>query len=458
VAAAVEEGVPGSAVSAEPAGELAAKDAAPAPEAVAIMEGSPEESESAVAKRGYPISPDEVSAAFLSESLGETVASFECDASNLEAGVLADAFRVALVYADPAAASAKGLPAACFFKVTKSIAEVADISASVGHVYEKEVYFYKELVKQVEGTIRVPKCYGVFTDASDPSCREFCILMEAFEFDEWRTFDQFKTEANAAPMAISDLESYLDFLAQLHSCTWDIPVDANQHGLGDYKANWHDLCAAIVGQPPVWESLQADWKALYGQGMLEGHVEPAVAATVGEIMELMTGPQGMALDAEILRLLRTRPRALTHGDARGNNIFRKKGGKQEWALIDWQMWAAGAVANEFPQVFLNSFSVETGVMQDLDSYLARYHAALCAAQPKAAASYSLEDLTTDVRLSSVDMFLQYVVITNGFMEGYKDPANKAAADYWNIVMRRNCETLHFTGALEPLKALAAKLT
>ena len=33
-AAAVEEGVPGSAVSAEPAGELAAEDEAPAPEAV----------------------------------------------------------------------------------------------------------------------------------------------------------------------------------------------------------------------------------------------------------------------------------------------------------------------------------------------------------------------------------------------------------------------------------------
>jgi hypothetical protein len=66
----VEEGVPGSAVSAEPAGELAAEDEAPAPEAVAITE----ESESAVAKRGYPITPDEVSAAFLSESLGETVA------------------------------------------------------------------------------------------------------------------------------------------------------------------------------------------------------------------------------------------------------------------------------------------------------------------------------------------------------------------------------------------------
>jgi hypothetical protein len=281
--------------------------------------------------------------------------------------------------------------------------------------------------------------------------------MEAFEFDEWHTFDQFKTEANAAPMTNSDLESYVDFLAQLHSCTWDIPVDENQHGLGDYQSTWHHLCAAIVGQPSVWESFQADWKALYGQGMLEGHVEPAVAASVGEIMELMTGPQGVALDSEILRLLRTRPRALTHGDARGNNIFRKKEGGREFALIDWQIWAAGAVANEFPQVFLNSFSVETGVLQDLDSFLTRYYAALCAAQPKAAASYSLEDLITDVRLSFVDMFLQYLIITMGFFEGYKDPANKAAADYWSTAMRRNCETLHFTGALEPLKALAAKL-
>ena len=43
-------------------------------------------------------------------------------------------------------------------------------------------------------------------------------------------------------------------------------------------------------------------------------------------------------------MLRTRPRALNHGDARGTNIFRKKDGAREFALIDWQMWAAGAVA------------------------------------------------------------------------------------------------------------------
>lgn len=45
-------------------------------------------------KRDYPLSPDEVSIEFLSKCLGAPVASFECDTSMIDGGVLADAFRV----------------------------------------------------------------------------------------------------------------------------------------------------------------------------------------------------------------------------------------------------------------------------------------------------------------------------------------------------------------------------
>ena len=156
-------------------------------------------------------------------------------------------------------------------------------------------------------------------------------------------------------------------------------------------------------------------------------------------------------------MLRTRPRALNHGDARGTNIFRKKDGAREFALIDWQMWAAGAVAGEFPQVFLNSFALETDVAKEMDRYLARYHQALCAHQPKAAGSYSLEELTNDVRLSMVDMHMQYLVFTMGVMPGYKDPANREAKEYWEKMIRRNCETLHYSDSLGALAKLAAAL-
>ena len=311
----------------------------------AAEEGVPPEPEPADAalaaarKRGFPIAPEEVSVEFLSETLGAEVASFECDVSKLAEGVLADAFRVELAYADAEVAATRSLPSSVFLKVTKHIAEVAEMSVNAGHVYEKEVYFYQELVKEVAGTIRVPKCYGVFSDAADPGCREFCLVMESFEPSEWRTYDQFRE-----PMTVEDLDGYLDFLAQLHGCTWDIPINEEQKGLGAYMANWHPLAETIVGKPEVWEAVRTDWKEVFGRGMLEGFADPAVGESMVKIMDLMVGPQGVAIDAEVLRLLRTRPRALNHGDARGTNIFRKKDGAREFALIDWQMWAAGAVA------------------------------------------------------------------------------------------------------------------
>jgi hypothetical protein len=49
------------------------------------------------------------------------------------------------------------------------------------------------------------------------------------------------------------------------------------------------------------------------------------------------------------------------------------------------------------------------------------------------------------------------MFTVGALPGYKDPANKAAADYWCSIMRRNCETLHYAGCLAALEALAATL-
>ena len=65
---------------------------------------------------------------------------------------------------------------------------------------------------------------------------------------------------------------------------------------------------------------------------------------------------------------------------RGTNVFRKKegatNGAESWALIDWQMWAAGPPACEYSQAFLNSFAVETNVIQTLDHYVTIYYEAL----------------------------------------------------------------------------------
>ena len=356
----------------------------------------------AAPSRGFPLAPDEVTASFLSEALGAEVASFECDVPD-SMGYLADAFRVhGIVYAAGAAAG----PAELFIKCTKSSAPDAAELAAATAIYSKEVYFYEHLRGQVAGSICVPSLYALRRDENDAECRNFCIVMEALRSDEWMTFHQFES-----PMSAADLESYLRFIAGLHACTWDIPLNEAQTGLGVYAAHFHFLCKDFVGHPATWPKFLEEWEDVYGTSLLSGFEEQeGVVESVVGITEMMVGLQGEALDAAMQAQLRTRPRCLTHGDARGANVFRRRRAEgvndsELWALVDWQMWAAGPCVNDFPQVFLNSFSPESGVTKRLDSYLELYHAALCAQQP-AAERYSLAELQADFRLALVDMWFQ----------------------------------------------------
>ena len=286
------------------------------------------------------MAPDEVTASFLSEALGAEVASFECDAPD-SMGLLGDAFRVhGIVYADAVAG-----PEQVFIKCTKKAPDIAELAASTA-IYSKEVYFYEHLRSQVAGSICVPSLYTLRHDENDAECRNFVIVMEALRSDEWMTFHQFES-----PMSAADLESYLRFIAGLHACTWDIPLNEEQTGLGVYAAHFHFLCKDFVGHPATWPKFLEEWEDVYdGASLLSGFEEQeGVVESVVGITEMMVGPQGEALDAAIQAQLRTRPRCLTHGDARGANVFRRRSAEgvddsELWALVDWQMWAAGPCA------------------------------------------------------------------------------------------------------------------
>lgn len=171
----------------------------------------------------------------------------------------------------------------------------------------------------------------------------------------------------------------------------------------------------------------------------------------------MGGPKGAEVIAAILARLRTRPRSIAHGDARGANVFKSKSDRTAFAMIDWQMWVAGPVAYEFAQVCLNSFTVEQGVTQALEQNIADYHAELVRLEPKAAA-YKLEDLLVDIRLCFSTLWMQYVGFTVGSMEGYKLPENHQAMHNWDLLLQRNCQTLHLTGVKRCLEEFAASLS
>jgi hypothetical protein len=276
---------------------------------------------------------------------------------------------------------------------------------------------------------------------------QFCIVLEEFSKDDYSAFDQEK-----APMKLGDVPHYLDYLAKLHSSCWDIPVSTGQPGLGEYEAHWRMLNAAF---PTTWKVLSENYAAVF-EGDLHEKVGDTNWADVQAIGEIWSGPRATEIEAAVLARLRSRPRTICHGDARGANIFKSKKDGTDFALIDWQMWVAGPIAYEFNQVWLNSFAEDEGVTQKFEELIAGYHATLVKLEPKAAA-YKLEDLITDIRLCFCTIWMQYVGFTVGSMEGYKDPKNHQAMHNWDVLMQRNCQTLHLTGVLKTLEDFVAAL-
>ena len=91
---------------------------------------------------------------------------------------------------------------------------------------------------------------------------------------------------------------------------WGIPVGP-QWGLQPYEASWNSLVYAVLGKPEVWEGVQAQWKEVYGEGMLDGFDDPAVKSGMEEMMAIYTSPQGPKLSEKFLELMRSRPRTVT---------------------------------------------------------------------------------------------------------------------------------------------------
>ena len=61
------------------------------------------------------------------------------------------------------------------------------------------------------------------------------------------------------------------------------------------------------------------------------------------------------------------------------------------------------------------------------------------------------DLLKDTKLIFINMWIQYVGFTLGSIEGYKDPEQEKSKANWREMMKRNMETVHYSGSLEAFK-------
>ena len=385
--------------------------------------------------RDYPLHPHEVSNEFLSNCFGAEVTAFELDTSMTAGGVLADAFRVFNIQYK----ETQSLPKSCFVKCTKEIPEVVELCLST-QVYAKEVYFYSTLIKKVKDVIRVPECYGIFKDDADKECKEFCLVLEDFDQESWMPFDQFEN-----PMNFEDTAMLMKDLGSFHAACWNQPV-TSEPGLGPYKAHWQSLNDSFwEEEETAWDKVLPKWKDVYGEELLS-LVTPEVQETILKINEIYNSENGKKIQQELLNEMQKRPRTITHGDARGNNIFKSTDNKTI-GIIDWQMWAAGPASNEFSQLWFNSYSLESGMILKLKELTQVYYQSLTHNNSAIEDEYPFDMLLADTKLIFINMWIQYVGFTLGSIDGYKDPEQEQSKANWKEMMKRNMETVHYSGCL-----------
>ena len=394
--------------------------------------------------RHFPLYPNEVTCEFLEKCFGAEVKSFDIDTSMTAGGVLADAFRVFNIEFE----QGNDLPRSCFVKCTKEIPEVVELCLST-QVYAKEVYFYSTLINKVKNTIRVPECYAIFRDESDKECKEFCLVLEDFSIENWTPFDQFEN-----PMDFDDTVMLMKDLGAFHAACWNEPI-SNEAGLGPYKAHWQSLNDSFWDEgTTAWDQVLPKWKEVYNEDLLS-MVDSETQDTILKINEIYNSKNAKLIQQKLIEELQNRPRTITHGDARGNNIFKSNDGKTI-GIIDWQMWAAGPASNEFSQLWFNSYSLESGMIHRLEELTKIYYDSLTQTNEDIKSSYPFDQLFDDTKLIFINMWIQYIGFTLGSIDGYKDPEQEKSKQNWREMMKRNMETVHYSGCLDSFENFISK--
>jgi len=205
-------------------------------------------------------------------------------------------------------------------------------------------------------------------------------------------------------MNYEDMINFMRDLGHFHSACWGEPVSAKP-GLGPFRAHWQSLNDNYWSDDGMttWDQVLPKWEEVYGQPLLS-MVEPSVADTIKKIAEIYKSDQARQIQDALIAEMQTRPRTITHGDARGNNIFKSKHDGTV-GIIDWQ----------------------------------------------------IDVLLDDLKLLFVNIWIEYLGFTLGSIDGYRDPNQQQAKDNFKELIKRAMETLHYSGCLRSFQAFIDRI-
>ena len=275
----------------------------------------------------FPVTPEELTPAWLSEALGFPVDGLEVARFGEGAGMIAMVTRVLLN-------TASGNPRSIIAKFP-SPNPTSRAVADTYNMYAREVMFYQSLADTVE--VRSPHC---FFAAIDPTTKDFVLLLE--DLGHLRIGDQ------VAGCTLAEARSVLSTVAGLHAGTWGA-----QGLLGLIS---HNNPAQRDGMIYAFE---VGW--------------PAVNARFPEVIPASAQIAGGKMPGAVPRLLDEMcrdPVCMAHVDVRLDNIFFAG---DEVVFVDWQSLSTSAPEQDLAYFLTQSVPPAVRAREDLVAY---YHSEL----------------------------------------------------------------------------------
>jgi Phosphotransferase enzyme family len=276
----------------------------------------------------HPSCASEISAAWLSEVMGDEVTSFELDEIGAGVGIFGEIVRVSI-------SGATSLPAAVVAKFPTQQDGNRAVGDALG-IYEREVRFFNEIAPHSE--LRVPNCH-----VADSTDGVHVLLLE--DLHHHRAGDQVEGVAPA------DAERIVDGLARLHVTWWDRP---ELHELSWLPTSCDPQYLAAV--PPIYAAglpvLVDKWSDRVGDDAV------ALAQRIGAKFD------------DVIRRTADAPTTFLHGDSRLDNFFFDEHG--EPIFIDFQLSIRGRGPHDLAYLIGSSMNVADQRVH-WERLLRRYH-------------------------------------------------------------------------------------
>jgi len=278
------------------------------------------------------MTPEDITAEWLSEALGAPVDAVELEPIGVGVGLLGDLVRATLTTTD------SSLPASVIVKLPTH--HEANRAIGLGlMLYERELRFYEEVAPQSPG-LRVPRCHHADHES-------LVLVLEDLGASGYALADQI------AGMTVEQAERAVDAIAAFHASWWETPA---LHALEWLPTSDHPITMQSDQMfQDGWPLFCEKWE----------HVLPPGGVELGDRVRHVYG--------DMLRGLGGGPHTIVHTDFRLDNLFFG----DDVAVIDWQLMTRSRGPYDIGYLLAQSMDVELR-RQHADALLRRWYDAVCA--------------------------------------------------------------------------------